>query len=212
MLQVLKKLFTFLKWCALALILFIIASNVLVYLGSKKYIYENVADVKVEQTALIMGAAVYRKGKLSPFYESRVERAIELYTAKKVSKILASGDNSTVAHNEVEPVRNYLLARGIPDSDIFLDHAGFDTYSTMYRARDIFKVSSVIIVTQDFHLPRAVFIARQLGLEAYGLGTDEEGIVGKKNYIREVFANEKAIFDLFFKTKPKFLGEAIPIK
>ncbi len=212
MFKIIKILFKFLCWGAFALLIFIVATNVVVYKSSKKYIYDNVKEVKAEQTAVILGAAVYKGGKLSPFFQSRVDRAIELYNAKKVSKILASGDNSTVAHNEVDPVRNYLLAKGIPDSDIFLDHAGFDTYSTMYRARDIFRVSSVVIVTQAFHLPRAVFIARQLGLEAYGLSTDEEGIIAKKNYIREVFANEKAAFDLFFHIKPKYLGDTIPIK
>src|SRR6185295_18531017 len=97
---------------------------------------------------------------------------IELYKAGTVSKILVSGDNSTVSHNEVNPVRDYLLASGIPDRDIFLDHAGFDTYSTMYRARDIFGVASILIATQSFHLPRAVFIARALGVDAYGVDAD----------------------------------------
>ena len=178
-----------------------------------RYRYENVANVPEKQTVLILGAAVYRKGKLSPFFQSRADAAIELYNAKKVSKILASGDNSTVEHNEVNAVKNYLVAKGIPEADIVLDHAGFDTYSTMYRARDIFKVSSVIIVTQSFHLPRAVFIARALGIEAYGLETsEEEGSIPAKNYIREVFANEKAAIDIVFHKKPKYLGETLPIE
>ncbi len=205
-----KSLFKFLWWGAVSLFGFIFIVNSVVYFGSLNYIYTKVADVPKKQTALILGAAIHNDGTLSPIFQSRVDEAIELYQAKKVSKILASGDNSTVQHNEVNPVRNYLLAKGIPDSDIFLDHAGFDTYSTMYRARDIFQVSSMIIVTQSFHLPRAVFIARALGLEAYGVPADE-GSTPFKNYFREIFADEKAVFDLVFHTKPKYLGDTIPI-
>jgi vancomycin permeability regulator SanA len=115
-----------------------------------------------------------------------------------------------LSHNEVNPARVYLISKGILDQDIFLDHAGFDTYSSMYRARDIFGVSSIIISTQSFHLPRAVFIARQLGIEAYGVRADIPNL-RPHNYIREIFANEKAILDLVFHRVPKFLGDEVPI-
>src|ERR1019366_6630517 len=98
--------------------------------------------------------------------------------------IIVSGDNSTVIYNEVNPVRLYLLSKGIPDQDIFLDHAGFDTYSTMYRARDIFGVSSVLVTTQSFHMPRAIFIARQLGIKAYGVDNGVGNILSRNN-VRE---------------------------
>ncbi len=205
-----KQMLKFLLWALEAVVVFVVFCNAVVYLSSRNYIYKNVADAPNSQTALILGAAVHSDGTLSSIFQSRVDEAIELYKAKKVSKILASGDNSTVDHNEVNPVRNYLLAKGIPDEVIFLDHAGFDTYSTMYRARDIFQVSSVIIVTQSFHLPRALFIARSLGLKAYGVSADE-GPTPINNYVREVFADEKAVLDLVFHTKPKFLGDTIPI-
>lgn len=194
----------------LVLIIFIFATNMFIWVQAKPYIYKSVENVKEAQTGLILGAAVGADGTLSPIFKHRVDKALELYKQKKVSKILASGDNSTVYHNEVNPVRNYLLSKGVPAGDIFLDHAGFDTYSTMYRARDIFKVSSIVIVTQAFHLPRAVFIARSLGIDAYGISA----LNGKKvvkNYIREIFANEKAIFNVMFDRKPKFLGKEIPI-
>lgn len=194
----------------LALFLFILLSNILVHFSSASHIYENIEEAEVVETAIVLGAAIYSDGDLSPIYKDRVDTAFELYQAGKVSKILASGDNSTVEHNEVNPVRNYLLARGIPDADIYLDHAGFDTYSTMYRARDIFEVSSVIIVTQSFHLPRAVFIARALGIDAYGVPADD-GSLKISNYIREIFANEKAILNIVLQRKPKYLGDTIPI-
>ncbi len=197
--------------CAVFLAVVIILVNLIIYFSSLKYIYKNIKDIPEAQVALIPGAAILKNGNISPIFRDRVDAAIKLYNEKKVSKILVSGDNSTLSHNEVNPVRDYLLARGIPDTDIFLDHAGFDTYSTMYRARDIFQVSSIIICTQSFHLPRAVFIARILGIKAYGISADTGNILFK-NYFREVFADEKAVFDLTFHIKPKFLGEVIPIK
>ena len=151
-----------------------------------------------------------KDGALSPIFIDRVDMAIKLYEAKKVSKILVSGDNSTVIHNEVNPVRLYLISKGIPDQDIFLDHAGFDTYSTMYRAKSIFGVSSMLITTQSFHLPRAVFIARELGIKAYGVNADV-GHILFRNYVREMLADEKAVLDLMFNRKPKYLGDKIPI-
>ncbi len=197
-----------------ALLAFILISNVAVHTRSRPYIYESVADVPnvtKTQTALILGAAVYGDGELSPVLRYRADKAIELYAAAKVDQILASGDNSTVEHNEVNPVRDYLLEQGIPEENIYLDHAGFDTYSAMYRARDIFQAESLIIVTQAFHLPRAVFIARALGLQAYGVPA-RDGEENTKNYLREILANEKAVLNLFFRREPKFLGEAIPIE
>jgi SanA protein len=206
----LKQFLIFLAWALGFAVLVIFIVNLVIHLKSAPYIYKNVSDVPNAQTALIPGAAVLKDGTLSAIFQDRVNEAIALYQAKKVSKILVSGDNSTVSHNEVNPVRDYLLQKGIPSEDIFLDHAGFDTYSTMYRARDIFQVSSVIIATQSFHLPRAVYIARSLGLNAYGISADKGNILFK-NYFREVFADEKAVLDLALRIKPKFLGEVIPI-
>lgn len=208
--KILLRFLIFFTWSALTLVVLVFLTNIFIYVVSLSYIYKNVENVPEAQTGLVLGASVLSSGALSRVFKDRVDTAIELYKTKKVTKILASGDNSTVTYNEVNPAREYLLEKDIPYSDIFLDHAGFDTYSTMYRAREIFKVSSVIIVTQSFHLPRAVFIARALGIDAYGLSADSKRS-HLKNYIREVFANEKAILDLIFFRQPKFLGEVIPI-
>lgn len=205
-----KRYLIFLVKSALAVLVFIFITNLFINFSTKLYIYKNTEDIPEAQVALIPGAAILKNSQISSIFKDRVNTAIELYKAKKVSKILVSGDNSTISHNEVNPVRIYLLEKGIPDEDIFLDHAGFDTYSTMYRARDIFQVSSIIISTQSFHLPRAVFIARALGIKAYGISADE-GHILFKNYIREVFANEKAVLNLILHSKPKFLGDVIPI-
>ncbi|MDO8569253.1 MAG: ElyC/SanA/YdcF family protein [bacterium] len=205
-----KRFLFFITLCVGFLIIFILATNIIINFGTKTYIYDEARDAPNAPVALIPGAAIFSDGSLSSTFIDRVDMAIKLYEAKKVSKILVSGDNSTDIHNEVNPVRLYLISKGVPDQDIFLDHAGFDTYSTMYRARDIFGVSSVLITTQSFHLPRAVFIARQLGIEAFGVNADV-GHILFRNYLREMLANEKALLNLIFHRKPKYLGEKIPI-
>lgn len=162
------------------------------------------------RTAIVLGASVLSNGGLSLILQDRADTAIELYKEGKISNILVTGDDGTLTHNEVTPIRNYLLIKGIPDKVIFLDHAGFDTYSSMYRARTIFRVGSVVIVTQSFHLPRALFIAHNLGIDAYGVSADKHQYL-LKNTIREIFANIKAVFDIFIHRQPKYLGDIIPI-
>lgn len=182
---------------------------VLVPLGIRlyvaRYVSTQLSTLPYTQVAIIPGASV-RAGAPSPVLAERANAAIELYFSGKVSKILVTGDNGQLSHDEVTPVRKYLLNAGVPSQDIFLDHAGFDTYSSMYRARDVFKATSVTIVTQDFHLPRALYIARRLGLNAYGFVADGSG-TSPYDYIREIPASDKVIFDLAFKREPKYLGD-----
>ncbi|MBV9159479.1 MAG: YdcF family protein, partial [Candidatus Kaiserbacteria bacterium] len=119
------------------------------------YIYIRTDDVPKTDVAIVLGASVLR-GMPSPVLEERAHTAVDLYLKGKVKKILVTGDNSALSHDEVTPVRKYLLSAGIPAKDIFLDHAGFDTYSSMYRAHAIFGATSATVVTQDFHVPRAL--------------------------------------------------------
>jgi len=191
-------------------IIIVLAVNLFVYIETKPYIYNKISELPDAQTVIIPGSSVLPNHSLSSVMKDRSDMAIQLYKLKKVSKILVSGDNRTVNYNEVNPVRIYLLKNGVLDQDIFLDHAGFDTYSTMYRARDIFKVGSVIVASQSFHLPRAIFIARNLGINAIGINADA-GHILFINYIREIFAKEKAVLDLALSIKPKYLGADIPI-
>ncbi len=207
MIRLLLKLFTLFFGL---IIIGTICANLWVYVSTESYIYDDVAHAPYAQVALVPGAAILSDGSLSPVFLDRVDMAIKLYEAEKVSKILVSGDNSTDTYNEVNPARQYLIGKGVPDADIFLDHAGFDTYSSMYRARDIFEVSSTLIVTQKFHLPRAVFIARTLGIGAFGVKADV-GTVLFRNNVREIFATNKAILDILVQRLPKYLGEKIPI-
>jgi len=205
-----KSLIILVVKTTLLLVLVVLIINIFIYLATKDYIYDSVLEAPNVGVVLIPGAAVLKDGTLSPIFADRVNTAILLYESGKATKILVSGDNSTIYYNEVNPVRNYLLARGVLDTDIYLDHAGFDTYSSMYRARDIFGIESVLISTQSFHLPRAVFIARSLGIKAFGVNADEGNILFK-NYLREVLANVKAVMNIVLRTKPKYLGEEIPI-
>ncbi len=205
-----RRFFLFLKYGVVVLVLFVVGSNVWMYKTARPHLYTDIEALPQAQAILIPGAAILRNGDLSPIFRDRVEIALAVYKAGKASTILASGDNSKLEYNEVEPVQEYLIERGVPKEDIFLDHAGFDTYSSMYRARDVFQAQSVIVVTQWFHLPRAVFIGRTLGMTAYGMKAD----IGRpffKNYVREVFANEKALIDLLLGRQPKFLGDPIPL-
>ncbi len=161
---------------------------------------------------IILGAKVKSDGSLSTVLEERVNTGKELYFRNASPKILVSGDHGQKDYNEVGAMKAYLVEAGVPKDDIFTDHAGFDTYDSMYRARDIFKAKKVIIVTQKFHISRAVFIAESLGLEAYGVASDENNrYFNFKTEIREIAARTKYVFDAIFKPEPKYLGEAIPI-
>jgi SanA protein len=201
------------KWLLIAgvflLVLIILLVPISMRQSTATYIYTSIDSAPTAEAALVLGASV-KGGEPSPILEARTDTAIELYKAGKVSKILVTGDNGSLTHDEVTPVRKYLTDAGVSAGDVFLDHAGFDTYSSMYRARDVFETSSVIIVTQDFHLPRAVFIARTLGLTAYGFPAREDR-GSFYNYVREVPASLKAAWDLLTHRVPEYLGPRIPI-
>lgn len=180
--------------------------------NAQKLIYQTIEEVPNKQTALLLGALVYNNGKLSAIVQDRADSAIKLYMTKKVQKILVSGDHGRKDYDEVNTIKNYLLANNIPAEDIFMDHAGFDTYDSLYRARDIFQVESLIIVTQDFHLPRSLYLAKGLRVEAVGFRADMQPyLYENQSRIREKFANIKAFLDLLTSAKPKYLGETIPI-
>lgn len=176
---------------------------------AKDYILGAIGQAPDSTVAIVLGASVIR-GEPSPALQERAEAAFDLYTSGKVGKVLVSGDDSVPGFDEVTPVRKYLVAAGVAPEDIFLDHAGFDTYSTMYRAKHVFGVTDAIIVTQSFHMPRAVFIARTLGIDAYGIVAEERGDP-IYNYSREWLASVKAAGDLLFKRVPKQIGESYPL-
>lgn len=181
---------------------------ILMRIAVDPYVHRNVSTVPPTQAALVLGASVAR-GVPRPILAQRADTAIALYAQGKVSKILVSGDSDALSHDEVRPVRNYLLDAGVLSKDIFLDYAGYDTYSSMYRARDVFQVQSLIIVTQDFHLPRALWVARHLGLDARGIVSGTGGSI--YDYAREIPASIKALLDTFADRQPKYLGPPLPL-
>jgi SanA protein len=174
----------------------------------------NAQDVPAADAILVLGAYVYPDGTTSDMLTDRLNQGYELYAGGKAPKILVSGDHGRKDYDEVNAMKSFLKNKGVPSQDIFMDHAGFSTYESVYRARDIFKVKKVIIVTQEYHLMRAVFLARAMGLEAYGIASDRHdyGQVMKAYGLREIAArNKDFLWVEIFKPKPTFLGEAIPV-
>jgi vancomycin permeability regulator SanA len=165
-----------------------------------------------KQVALVLGAKVWNNGQMSDIFKDRVQTAVELYKSGKVGKILVSGDHGQKDYDEVNAAKKYLLENNVKPEDIFLDHAGFDTYDSLYRARDIFQAESLVIVTQNFHLSRALYISNKLGLNSCGVSADLHKYLdkGARNR-REILAKVKAWLNVAFNSKPKYLGDKIPL-
>ena len=158
-----------------------------------------------------MGAGIW-DGKPSPMLEDRLLEGINLYNNNVSDKLIMSGDHGKKDHDEVNIMKNYAIEKGVPSENIFMDHAGFSTYESIYRAKYIFNAKKVIIVTQNYHLYRALYIANKLGLEAYGVGSDPRPYEGATfREIREIFARNKDFFKCIIKPKPTYLGDSIPV-
>lgn len=190
---------------------FVLAVNAYVLVKVRSYIVQK-GDVSKTDVGIVLGARVYPSGRLSPMLEDRVNTMLVLYEGGLIDKILVSGDHGQREYDEVNTIKQYLLEKGVSADDLFLDHAGFDTYDSMYRAKVVFDVDSAVIVTQSFHLPRAVYIARALGIDAVGVSADMRPYRGiLYNKAREIPSRTKAFVDLIFGAMPTFLGEKIPI-
>lgn len=162
---------------------------------------------------LVLGAGVWEDNKPSPMLKDRLEEALRLYKAGIAPKVLVSGDHGLSDYDEVNVMKSYLIKAGIPGRDIFMDHAGFTTYDSMYRARDIFGVKRTIVVTQEYHLYRALYICDSLGVEALGSPAYPHVYPGAKiRTMREWLARDKAVFSCLTNAKPKFLGYTIDIR
>ncbi len=161
---------------------------------------------------IVLGAGV-RGNTPSMALKYRLDKAFELYQNSKIQKIIVSGDHSKENYDEVNVMRDYLAKCGIPLENIFMDHAGFSTYESLYRARDIFGIKRALIVTQELHLSRALYIAKSLGLECQGVAAENSTAASTlKQNIREYPARAKAFLQCeIFRPKPTYLGEAIPI-
>lgn len=212
-----KKILKFLWRLALTLGLFVLFGLllpkliVLLYAAPRTF---TVDDVPAERVAIVFGAGLRYDGTPTAILRDRVETAVQLHQQGKVDKLLMSGDNSFVDYNEPEAMRQYALELGIPEEDIVLDYAGRRTYDTCYRANAIFQVQSAILVTQSFHLPRALFLCNWFGVESTGVEADNIYFRKISRFFwntRELFATTQAAWDVYV-TKPlPVLGEPEPI-
>lgn len=163
---------------------------------------------------IVPGARVYADGTVSPMLADRLDAALALYRAGKAPRILVSGDHGTRGYDEVNAMRRYLEAAGVPPEHVFMDHAGFTTYDTLYRAREVFGVRRAVVVTQRFHLTRSLFVAGALGLDVEGVAADRRPYTVAslvRSNVREVGARVKAAVETLASPRPRFLGPRIPI-
>ncbi len=197
-----------------ASILFIAFNTIVICFSANKiYDINNIEELEKAQCVLVLGSRVFSDERLSAVLQDRVDYAIEIYNAGKADRLLFSGDHGKTDYDEVNAMMNYAISKGVPQEDIFLDHAGFSTYESLYRARDVFCVSDVIVVTQKFHIYRAVYIAQQLGLDVQGVNSDPRRyLYADYDSLRESFARVKdLIYVNILKPEPKYLGDEIPI-
>lgn len=164
------------------------------------------------QAILVLGAGI-KNGAPSPMLEDRLLVALQLYQAGRAPKLLLSGDHGQVDYDEVGVMRAYLAERGVPAEALFLDHAGFDTYDSFYRAKAVFQADSLIVVTQEFHLPRALWLGERRGLKVQGVAADLRrwADLERAYRMREHLARLKAFGEVLLGRAPRFLGPAIPI-
>ncbi|MFD8824004.1 vancomycin high temperature exclusion protein [Streptomyces sp. NPDC059605] len=169
-----------------------------------------VADAPAQQVAVVFGAGLWQ-GRPSPYLANRLRTAAELYRDGKVKVVLVTGDNSRKEYDEPEAMRTFLRERGVPDKQIVSDFAGFDTWDSCVRAKKIFGVDRAVLVSQGFHIRRAIALCRTAGIDAYGVGVDAvHDATWYYGGTREVFAAGKAALDAVFRPDPHFLGPREP--
>jgi SanA protein len=209
----LKVFFNLLKLAIGMGLLAFLLPRLITALSTNSYIYP-VEEAPVRQVAVVFGAGLWRDGSPTPVLRDRVETAARLYFDGKVEKLLMSGDNSVVEYNEPEAMRQYALSLGVPDEDIVLDYAGRRTYDTCYRAKAIFQVEQPILVTQSFHLPRAVYTCRAMGVDAIGVSADIQ-VYRRRSLLywslRELPATLTALLQVHILRPEPVLGEPLPI-
>lgn len=202
------------------LALLLLAAAAAVLGGSAYVVWSARAEILSQEEAppanldciLVLGCGVHADGTPTPMLRSRMTRAVELYQAGWADKLLLSGDNSGADYNEVATMKALALEGGVPEEDIVLDHAGFSTYDSLYRARDVFLAERLVIVTQEYHLSRALYLADALGLEAWGVAAAPRNDAGQiMRDAREILARDKAILWAILQPEPQFWGDPIPL-
>jgi len=208
-----KKIIKLLIIIILVVIVTAVSINFYVVRCSNNQIIEGNDYSKLDEIdcIIVLGAGVWGN-KPSHMLEDRLLTAINLYENDVSTKVIMSGDHGKEDYDEVNIMKEYAINAGIPSENIFMDHAGFSTYESIYRAKDIFRVKRVVIVTQKYHLHRALYIAEKLGIEAFGVAADQREYTAQiYREIREILARNKDFFSCIFRPNPTYLGEPIPV-
>ncbi|NLM47304.1 MAG: DUF218 domain-containing protein [Epulopiscium sp.] len=207
-----KKLFIIVLIIILITVIVISLINYYMKRSVKDRIFESAEDIDFEADCILVLGAGVKNERPSHMLEDRLKQGIKLYELGASDRLLMSGDHGRKEYDEVNVMKKFAIDAGVPSEHIFMDHAGFSTYESLYRARDIFEAKKVIIVTQEYHLYRALYISDKLGLEACGVSSDLRPYYGQKyREFREYFARAKDFIWTIFKPEPTYLGETIPI-
>lgn len=173
---------------------------------------EDASQLEDIDCILVLGAGIKGNKTSSPMLAERLDLGVDLYNSGVCNKLLMSGDHAQDNYNEVQVMKDYAAAQNIPTEDIFMDHAGFSTYDSVYRAKEVFQAQKVLIVSQKYHLPRALYLARRMGLEAYGIPADTKRYKGQAlRDFREILARDKDFITGILKPSPKYMGNSIPV-
>lgn len=207
-----KKIIKFISALTVLTIVATLSINILIILTTRNQI-KKIENIELEDVdcILVLGAGI-KNNKPSPMLEDRLQTGIELYEKNISKKILVSGDHTKIDYDEVNVMKNYLKENNIPSNDIFMDHTGISTYDSIYRAKKIYKAKKIIIVTQEYHLYRSLYIANRLGIDAYGIAADKKEYPNQdKRDLREIAARIKDFIKCLIKSESAYLGEVFPI-
>lgn len=210
----LKKWMKRLAVASAIVLVMVLGINAYMLLTTHDYIVDVDAAAELDDVdcILVLGCGVDENGRPKGLLTDRLTVALDLYEAGAAPKLLMSGDHGTAEYDEVNAMKQYAVAAGVTGSDVFMDHAGFSTYESAYRARDVFAAKRVIIVTQGYHLPRALYVARALGLDAYGVDAELNNYRGVAyREFREALARCKDFATAILQPKPTYLGEVLPV-
>lgn len=198
---------------ALAIVAVFAVTNVVTIVGSKGSIVSaDEASISSADAIVVLGASVFADGTPSGILQDRLDDGVALYFAGVAPKLIMSGDNGTESYNEVRVMKQYAIAQGVPSEDIFCDHAGFSTYESMYRAKYVFGCQRIVVATQTYHLYRALWSAKSLGMQATGVPSDYHEYQKQLQYdIREVPARTKDFFKALFRMPSTYVGDAISL-
>ena len=200
--------------CLAVAVLMVLVCNNSVKKSAEGRMYQDVSEIPYRRVGVVLGTSPLRSnGSPNLYYQYRIEAAAELYFAGKISYIIVSGDNHKHDYNEPECMRRSLVALGVPDSVIYSDYAGFRTFDSMVRCKEVFGQDSVTVISQEWHNERALYIARHAGLDAIAFNAPDVQVKHAylKNHIRELLAKVKVVMDVTFHKQPKFLGEPVKV-